>query len=322
MRPFPLHPDSVAAVRSVAADSVAVAPDSTAAIATPALLAAPAAKAGVPDADGHLWQRTVAVVSGRSVPDSTAGQAPVLATVAVPSAQGYAGTPTPYAYRNDNGITAIILACLLLAAIVLSRSGFYLTHRLREMLHAHSHSADDSEHTENEVGGFIALTGMTCMLWGLMYYDYLLDRTPAIAGVGSPYVVVALAAGGMAVYYAAKFSIYSAVNAVFFSARQRREWAETYLLQTVATGVLLIPLVLAVAYQDLTPHRQAVYSAVVVALGKLVLFYRSGRTFFNGRGAWVHNFLYFCTLEVIPALLLWRALLWAAGKAAIQYLFN
>lgn len=314
MRPFPLHPDSVA--------TGAAAPDSTAGIATPALLAAPAAKAGGPDADGQLWQRTVAVVSGRSVPDSVAGHAPTLQTIVVPSEPGYAGTPTPYAYRNDDGITAIILACLLLAAIVLSRSGFYLTHRLREMLHAHSHSANDSQHTENEVGGFIALTGMTCLLWGLMCYDFLLDRAPAVAGVGSPYVVVALAAGCMALYYVAKFSIYSAVNAVFFPARERREWAETYLLQTVATGVLLIPIVLAVAYLGLSPHRQAICCIAVVGLGKLVLFYRSGRTFFNGRDAWVHNFLYFCTLEVIPALLLWRALLWAAGKTAIQYLFN
>ncbi len=314
---FPLHPDSLTAPDS--ATTAIPAPDS---IATPALLAAPAERQAEHGADGHLWQKTVAVISGHGVPDSTAGQPPTLASIAMPGGPGYTGTPTPYTYRHDDGMTAAILACLLLALVVLSRSGFYLTHRLREMLHAHSHSVPDSEHTGNEAGGFLALTGMTCVLWGLIYCQYLTGRMPAIFSNGSPYILAAVTAGCMALFYAAKFALYSAVNAVFFARQQRRDWAETYLLHIVATGLLLIPAVVTMTYTDRMPEQQVAYCAGVIIMGKLMLFYRCHRTFFTSRNAWVHNFLYFCTLEVIPALMLWRALFWAVGKTAIKYLYN
>ena len=50
---------------------------------------------------------------------------------------------------------------------------------------------------------------------------------------------------------------------------------------------------------------------VVVLVLKSLLLYKSYQIFFSYKLGGVHLILYFCTLEVIPLLVLWRVILFA-----------
>ena len=115
---------------------------------------------------------------------------------------------------------------------------------------------------------------------------------------------------------------YRFLNWIFFDKQVRQEWHNVQFFLFILEAVTLFPVLLVMLYT--TPSRNVIAGSLlgVIVLIKSLLLFKSIRLFYVKTYGVLHLFVYFCTLEVIPALLLWRALLWAAGKAAIQYLFN
>ncbi|MDE5987693.1 MAG: DUF4271 domain-containing protein, partial [Prevotella sp.] len=58
---------------------------------------------------------------------------------------------------------------------------------------------------------------------------------------------------------------------------------------------------------------------IIIIFVKLLLFYKCFLIFFKKKGAFLQIFLYFCTLEIVPPLILWGILITIANYLKVNY---
>ena len=80
---------------------------------------------------------------------------------------------------------------------------------------------------------------------------------------------------------------------------------KTKLFLVSMEGVILFPIVMLLAYFDLSVSSAVIYSIVIVSLVKILTLYKLSVIFFRQRGSFLQIILYFCALEVIPMFVMW-----------------
>lgn len=221
---------------------------------------------------------------------------------------GKAGDPIPYRFRTDNFVTIVLLLSFFLVVWVISRSRTFLEHSAKDFFHPRQRENLFAERTENELRGQLFLVFQTCFVLAVLFFDCTQEMQQEVFNQVSPYKLLGVSTFGFCIYYGLKVGLYNFVNAVFFNREQQKQWAEAYMLTVLALGVSLFPVALLVVYFDLSFTHLIWVTAILYAVDKLLLIYKAYHIFFHYPFGWVHLILYFCTLEVTPALILWRAL--------------
>ena len=107
-------------------------------------------------------------------------------------------------------------------------------------------------------------------------------------------------------------SLLEFVNNTLFDKHRTSQWTDAYMLYILFLGLLLLPITLLFVFFDIPIDKTTLFVAFVYLLGKLLLLYKCLRIFFYKKGGFFHLILYFCTLEIIPALALWRVLVYVS----------
>lgn len=221
---------------------------------------------------------------------------------------GMDGESMPYRLNNDWAITALLFLCFFLIYYSINHRRKYLYQRLKNFF-VHKERGnlfDDAAGTDFNF--ILVLCGVTCVLGGVCMYDYSLDTSPALFQSVSSHGLLAayiVSTGALVMY---KWLSYSFVNWIFFDKEQNVSWRKAYFDLLVATGFLLFPLILLIVYFNLKPEISQMVILLVVLFTKILLFYKCIRNFFSYLHGFLHLILYFCTLEIIPDLLLWKGI--------------
>lgn len=240
--------------------------------------------------------------------DSVTGHTSTLATI---KPTGMAGDPVPYLFRNDNFVTISLLLSFFLVVWVISRSRHYLHEQAKNFFHERERENMFSERTQTELRGQIFLVFQTCFLLGILFFDFTQEKQVEVFNHVSPYIILGTSVALCALYYMAKTVLYSFVNSIFFESRPCARFSETYMVSVLALGLALLPVTLLVVYFDLSFHSLSIVFLCILTLDKTMLLYKSWRIFFSYRWGWLHLFLYFCALEIVPVLVLFRILTYA-----------
>lgn len=234
---------------------------------------------------------------------------PVLQTVEAP--RGIAGEPLPYQFKNDDIVTLLFLLSVFFVVWVISRSRHFLSGQLRDFFRSRPRDNMFADRAQNELRGQFFLVFQTCFVIGLLFFDYTQAYYPQIFSEVSPYQLLGANVGVCTCYFLLKIGGYAFVNNVFFSRQQQSQWNEAYLLGVLGQGLALLPVVMLVVYFDL--NFVWLTSLFLLAWGtiSLLLCYKCYQIFFSYPLGWVHLFLYFCTLEIAPLLVLFRTLTYA-----------
>lgn len=251
------------------------------------------------------WQgETHAALTSR---DSLAGR-PLTAVAAHPT--GVAGDPAPFLFRNDHVVTLCLLVSFLLVVWVVTNSRHYLNAQIKDFFRERKRENMFAERTQTELRGQVFLVFQTCFALGLLFFDFVQERQTDVFNQVSPYLILGTAVGLCSLYYVAKTCLYSFVNGVFFERAACRRFSEVYMSSVLALGLVLLPLALAVVYFDLDFERLVIAFIVLLSLDKVLLLYKTWHIFFNRPWGAVHLFLYFCTLEAAPMLVLFQAMVY------------
>lgn len=232
-------------------------------------------------------------------------------TVASLQVNGKAGDPVPYRFRTDNFVTIVLMASFFLVVWVIAHSRRFLTHSVKNFFHERMRENLFAERTDNELRGQLFLIFQTCFVLGILFFDCTQELQVDVFNQVSPYKILGVSTGICCLYYLLKIGVCSFVNRIFFTRDKCERWQEAYLLTVLALGTSLFPVALLVVYFDLSLHALVVLTFTLLAIDKLLLLYKTYRIFFSYTLGWVHLILYFCTLEVTPLLILWRALTYA-----------
>ncbi len=223
--------------------------------------------------------------------------------------QGMAGDPLPHRFRNDDLITGALLLSFFLIAWILTSSRRYITASAKNFFYPRERDNMFAGEGDSELRGAPLFVVLVSFLLGILFIDYARDFLPEVCAQISPYKLLAVAVGVIAAFFVGKTALYKAVNSIFFERWKCEQWRQDYRMSILTMTVLLLPLVSLVVFFDLDyALMRPTFLAVLLAVETLLL-YRCRRIFFDTPGGYVHLFLYFCTLEMAPLLILWRTLL-------------
>ena len=220
---------------------------------------------------------------------------------------GVAGDPVPYSYANDNLVTSILIIGFLIIMFAFSRMSNFIVGQAKNFIHPSQNSLSLSE-TSGEIYMQIVLTGLTCIVYALLYYLYATEFLATTYVTTSEYVLLAIFLGVFVGYFLLRFALYSMVNNLFFGSNGNKKFLTSLLYISSIEGLMLYPALALLAFMHLPAQNAIWYCIIVLILVKIMTFYKSFTIFFKQNDLFLQIFLYFCALEMVPLMTLWGGL--------------
>jgi len=227
------------------------------------------------------------------------------------------GIPVPYNVAGDNFITSLLIISFFAAATAFIRSSSSLLRQAKAFFVIKRGLTTEESETPSEFRFQIGLVAETCLLFGLVFFYYLRTFMTNVFSI-KQYQMILLFAMMFVIYFIVRTLLYKYVNWVFFEKKNNETWMRANMFVYGIEGLLLLPLVLLMAYFNLSPRLAFTYAVLVLVLIKLSTFYKSYIVFFNKKQLLIQNVLYFCTLELTPMIAMWEILLLISDKLIIN----
>lgn len=232
---------------------------------------------------------------------------------------GIAGDPVPYTVRGDNVLTPLLLFSVLLLMLSVKRSSRFMLFQLRNFFHLVRSDSSLERESAAEKRYLLFAEVYTAFVLTLVFFFYTKAYIAETYITYSEYTLMAIYFAGMLGLLAFEYIMQTAVNKVFFTTNQCRLWTTSRMVIISWMGILLTPMLLLLTYFGMSIENALIYTAIVLILMKMMLIYKCFLIFFNKIGHFLQFFLYFCTLEVIPPLVMWGILVTIANYLKVSY---
>ena len=210
----------------------------------------------------------------------------------------------PYLLRYDGWIAGIFIFCFFAMCYVFSRGRYILVQRTRSFFQTRERENIFVEKTVIDTHCQLLLLLQTCILAGLLFYETTIDcRSEETLHTLLPLYVIAIILFCIIKWFAYKF-----VNWVFFDPIQNKQWIDSYFFTLSLFGILLFPVSLLVVYLEFPPFWSGIICVFLFMSVVLLKLYKSFCIFFSGLHGALFLFLYFCTLEILPLLVLGKGI--------------
>lgn len=233
-------------------------------------------------------------------------------------AGGMKGKPIHYMPHLDWVNTSLLFLCAVIVCYVLSKEKKHLQQQIRYFLSSKERGSFFDDATATDMKHTIALILHTCILSGFCTYHYCTYSFPALLDKVNHAILLGIFIGVMIVYMLVKWGIYSFVNWIFFDKTRNMLWVNSYFFIIIWLGLVLLPVILLSVYFSLLPPTSFLLIALAVFLAKILLFYKCFSNFFQRIHGLFHLILYFCTLEILPDLLLWKGIILSCNNLILN----
>ena len=222
--------------------------------------------------------------------------------------EGMAGEPLPYLIQSDGRITTLMFLCILIVSFAFSREKKYLLQQAKSLFINRERSSMFDEANIIDIRYFILLITHTCIILGFCLYDYFAERNPILFEKIPHMFLLGGFIALMPIYLFFKWTLYGTVNWTFFQKVKNSAWTTSFFNLFIWLGILLLPLVLLVVYLDISSPTNLYLIGSVVIIAKISLFWKSFSNFFEKIHGAFHLILYFCALEILPDLIIWKGI--------------
>ena len=240
----------------------------------------------------------------------------LLATVAA-----WAGEriPIPYTFRMDEVVTILLLGCFFLSAYVLSRSRNYLLQLGHDFLLHRERASIFSDSTGGDMRHLLLLVGQTCVLIGLYLFICFGTSQPALLGAQPTWKLVGVYAGICGGYVFLKWMLYFFLGWIFLDRETTGRWMEAYSTLLYYLGFALFLSILFIVYFNSEFEIMVIVGIVLFLFLKILAFYKWLKLFCSNLYGSLFLILYFCAVEIIPCLMVYRGLVELNDYLIINY---
>ncbi|HNX43061.1 MAG TPA: DUF4271 domain-containing protein [Bacteroidales bacterium] len=202
-------------------------------------------------------------------------------------------------------ITGVFMLCLIILAVVKAS----LPRRLQQIFRsaAQLYYVNQLEREGNLLKesisfalGFLYLTSVSFLLYKLS----ILFSPGILAGIKSFFLFSAIFLGCL-LYYMLKTVLVSSVGTIFKTPKATHDYLINNLIFSIVTGILLFPATILALYIN-----NPIYVWIACSIFSILLVYKFIRTFMiglaNTKYSMFYLFLYLCTIEILPFLLLFK----------------
>ncbi|MBQ8099015.1 MAG: DUF4271 domain-containing protein [Bacteroidaceae bacterium] len=232
---------------------------------------------------------------------------------------GIPGDPVPYSLRSDEFVTSILLLSFFVAMYILTQSMHVLIMQLKNFFYNRDRNQIFTLKSDSEMKNQFYIVLLACFLMTLLFFNYTQERLTSVFNQVSPYLLLGLDMGIFLLFYLGKYACSMIFNWTFFSTQQRSQWMNAYNLMVLVQALCFMPVVLLVVYFDLSITVTIPLVLGIVCLTEILVIFKTKQIFFEYSFGIIHLFLYFCTLELVPLLFLWKTLV-SANEYMIGYI--
>lgn len=232
----------------------------------------------------------------------------LIAQIQQTDSRGKEGDALPYLLSMDAPITVIMYCCFFLLAYVLGNGKRHLLQRFKNFFHTKERSSLFDDRSGSDMRYTAALLLVSCILSGFCVYDYYSDCSPQLFQTVPHSILLSVYILSVILFLMVKRLLYQFINWIFFYRQKSTLWLEAYSDVIIWTGLLLFPIVLLIVYFDLMPHWAIIFVGCVFLIMKSLLLYKCIKNFFSHLYGLLHLIVYFCALEIVPDLLVWKGL--------------
>ena len=225
-------------------------------------------------------------------------------TQQIPVVTGMKGEPMPYKMESDEVIVGSLILSFVLILFALQRGSHSLALYLKGAVTLRRRTNSFEEKVSASSVSTFALCLSTILSSGVcVYRNYAI---PHVEVEGASILVFSIYTMAIGLLIQGKFLLYRFVNWVFFSREKNEEWRQIYWGLIAAVAVILFPSVLYAVFLDSEIQISDYLLIMILVIVKMLLFYKLIGNFFSHFYGIIHLILYFCALEIIPDLLLWK----------------
>ncbi len=218
-------------------------------------------------------------------------------------------TPLPYIPRMDDGLTLVLLGCFLLSAYVLSRSRKFLLQLGKDYLLHRERASIFTTSTAADLRYLSLLILQTCLLAGVCIFNLFIDLQAPLTECLPSMALLGIYSGICLLFIGVKWLLYMFLGWIFFDKAKTSLWLESFSTLLYYAGFPLYLLALLVIYLDLSLTGIIILGLISLLFAKILVLYKWLKLFCNNLHGSLLLFLYFCALEVMPYLLMYRVLL-------------
>ena len=217
----------------------------------------------------------------------------------------------PYSLRMDDGVMVLLFACFFLASYVLSRSRKFLVQLGKDYLLNRERTSIFATSTAADMRCLMLLILQTCVLGGICIFAASVRVAPRLVEqqLFSPLALLGIYVAGVILYLLVKWALYSLLGWIFFDSNRAGLWIESYSTLLYYLGFALFPLALLLVCLDWNLQIAFIWALLLAVSTKILMLFKWIKLFCDNLHGCFLLILYFCTLEIVPCLILYKVLL-------------
>lgn len=222
--------------------------------------------------------------------------------------EGMQGEPIPYQLYSDGNIISTLAIGFLLIVVAIQNENKSIWKIFKNCIITPGRSnLFDNNNNQTYILPTLLLTITTAVMCGLLTYHYhSYTSTEFFSTVFRP-AIMGTYIGTFLMFIIAKWITYTIVDWIFFEKEKRKLWHKAFFNVISSMGIVLFAAAVYIVFLDSEFHISSVIILIIIVLSKILLFYNCLKYFFSKFHGALHLILYFCTLEIIPDLVLWKS---------------
>lgn len=213
----------------------------------------------------------------------------------------------PFTLIGDDVVVGILLLCFLIVAIALADKSHYLHQLMYNYSVGHTRAQSDNIRTSRSfyLRSTLLLQSFFSASLIFTYYQwskgYVSDSAQCLK-----YLLMGVIAA--AVYVIAKTALFFAVNNTLYSKQQAGIWTQIFGDTCIFAGIVFYLFAVACISFEVPSSFVEIGIVILFSLAEIWLIFKSFHIFFVKKYGVLQLFIYFCTLEFIPLLVLGKIL--------------
>ncbi|MDD2526019.1 MAG: DUF4271 domain-containing protein [Bacteroidales bacterium] len=217
------------------------------------------------------------------------------------------GTLVKQIIRDSDSIVLFFgISCTLLLITFFQRPNF-LAHLLKNVFRVKSRGIVFEENNLSDLHTNLQLFPLTILMICLLCF-YSINGNTWTVSEGKTILILLLFLFSLALFYTLKFFLFRFLAYIFFDHMTLSKWQNSYLSNLALLGTLFCPILMVSVYSNLYSN------TLLVVLGGLFFFLRALQfqkvfvIFIPKINTPLYLFLYLCTVEILPAVLMYEGL--------------
>ncbi len=219
--------------------------------------------------------------------------------------EGIESISRAYLLKNDSIITVGAILLFMLFTFVLYRSRMILLYKFSTFFSSRQIYASNEIITSNqELVDIILLIFIGCLSASTIFYSNLISAAQSCP----QYSLLLESLLYISLLIFIKWILYSFINWTFFNSDKGRSWMSAVFFSIAIVSIIAFPLSLIQIYYNSSIINPAFCLSVVIILQKILLLCKLYVNFRPKIHGGVLFFLYFCSVEIMPTLIVWHIL--------------